>query len=463
MYIRAINLFLLIIFANTIFAQVTIGSSTPPLKGALLDLKDSTIDSRNGGVTANKGLGLPRVELQSTTGDLHKTLSASATQDQLLDHDEHIGLVVYNTGKDESSEATRFCPGIHVWDGKIWQPLTPYPIVKPSKTVVSKEVITESGREDITGTPGYEVGPLGQYIDTRGPSGMEVNTYHYARFYAYKVNVSEGSITYKGIRNTNACDPTLAVEETWTESAPFQYVDDGIWMTENMNTKYLTASATTPMALHPVHPTEEYSKPHYTTPANSGHSVNEITQDGLLYSWSAATNKKGGETGWENVDNPDVLEEIHTLQKERQGICPDGWHLPSDKEWNELEAAIAASSNSDYTNSPATPYTWTATDNTSMGNRGTTHGKSMSSLRSDIGDSKIASDGGFNALFAGSATGQQSAINYNSTANFWTSSCSEGFTGGGHSAWARTIYQGNAQVMRFMWDRITLYSVRCRK
>lgn len=229
-------------------------------------------------------------------------------------------------------------------------------------------------------------------------------------------------------------------------------------MTENINTKYLTPTATTPIDSYPVHPTEEYFKPQYTTPANAGLNSTDITQDGLLYTWAAATNQKGGSDGRGNVDNPNVLEEQHSLEKERQGICPDGWHIPSDKEWNELEAAIAASSNTDYTNAVATPYTWTAADNTNMGNRGTTHGKSMSSLRSDIGDSKPASNGGFNALFAGSASGRTPAINYNSTSNFWSSSCSEW-----HSAWARTIYQSRSQVFRFKWDRTTLYSVRCRK
>lgn len=457
-FIKILNLLLFIILTSYACAQVTIGSSITPAKGALLDLRDGTLDSNNLNITATKGLGLPRVELQAISGDLGKSLDSSATADGSLDKDEHIGLVVYNTGKDESSESTRFCPGIHVWNGEKWVPLTPYPVVKPTQTVISKEVITESGRENITGTLGYEVGPLGQLTDTRGPSGIEVNKYHYARFYVYKVSVSEGSITYSGVRNPNVCDPKLATEEIWTEPAPFEYIDDGIWMTENIKTKYMTADATTPIALHPVHPTEEYSKPQYTSPANVGQSSADIIQDGFLYNWAAATNKKGGADGKVNIDNPNVLEEEHSLQKERQGICPDGWHIPSDKEWNELEAAIAASNNTDYTNTIATPYAWTATDNTKLGNRGTTHGKSMSSVRSDVGDSKSAANGGFNALFAGSATGQNAAINYNATANFWSSSCSEW-----HSAWARTIYQASSQVFRFKWDRTTLYSVRCRK
>lgn len=46
---------------------------------------------------------------------------------------------------------------------------------------------------------------------------------------------------------------------------------------------------------------------------------------GGLYTWAAATNNQSSET------NPSNL----------QGICPDGWHMPSDEEWTQLERFIA--------------------------------------------------------------------------------------------------------------------------
>lgn len=436
---------------------------TSPAQGALLDLKENTTNLDDG-VTASKGLGLPRVELQANSGDLGKSLSASTTTDETLDKDEHIGLLVYNTAKDESSEATRLCPGLHVWDGNKWQPIVPYPVIKPTKTVVAVEVTAESGREDVTGTPGYEVGPLGQFIDTRGPEGVEVNKYHYARFYAYKVNVSEGFVTYKGVRNPNTCDPTKAIEETWTEHAPFEYIDDGIWMTENMNTKYLTPTATNPITLNTTaRPDVTYKMPLYTPPANAEVAPADKTQDGLLYNWAAATNQKGGSTGWENIDNPNEFEEEHILHKKRQGICPDGWYLPSDKEWNELEAVIAASGNTDYTNTAATSYTWTTNDNTTASLRGTTHGRSMTSIRS-LGDSKPASEGGFNAIFTGNTSNVASSYSYGDVVYFWSSSSSDfSDSEGADSGWGRTIFKGITQVYRMKWDRANLFSVRCRK
>ncbi len=46
---------------------------------------------------------------------------------------------------------------------------------------------------------------------------------------------------------------------------------------------------------------------------------------GALYTWSAAMDGAGS-----NDSNPGEV----------QGVCPDGWHLPSDQEWQELEVFI---------------------------------------------------------------------------------------------------------------------------
>jgi uncharacterized protein (TIGR02145 family) len=64
-----------------------------------------------------------------------------------------------------------------------------------------------------------------------------------------------------------------------------------------------------------------------------GKNVNEAKQTinyqiyGVLYNWATAMglpNKYNSET-W------NVLDSLH------KGICPEGWHLPSDMEWNKLE------------------------------------------------------------------------------------------------------------------------------
>ena len=54
-------------------------------------------------------------------------------------------------------------------------------------------------------------------------------------------------------------------------------------------------------------------------------SANPSTSYGRLYDWATVMN--GATT---SSSNPSGV----------QGICPSGWHLPSDSEWNELEMAL---------------------------------------------------------------------------------------------------------------------------
>lgn len=98
-------------FSFTTQAQVTIGSNLPPAKGALLDLKQW--EGVAGGTTASKGLGIPRVELQSST-------SLQPCTDETINNNakKSVGLVVFNTGSKGG-----LCPGLYVWTKSKWQRL----------------------------------------------------------------------------------------------------------------------------------------------------------------------------------------------------------------------------------------------------------------------------------------------------------------------------------------------------
>ncbi|GHT10560.1 hypothetical protein FACS189432_04000 [Bacteroidia bacterium] len=99
-------------------AQVTIGSLEKPVKGAILDIKSQVSDINN--VTSKSGgLVLSRVDLvnKNTLEPFIKTGSAEWTADTKL---KHTGLLVYNLKEDNSF----FHPGIYVWDGDSWGPVT---------------------------------------------------------------------------------------------------------------------------------------------------------------------------------------------------------------------------------------------------------------------------------------------------------------------------------------------------
>ena len=54
-------------------------------------------------------------------------------------------------------------------------------------------------------------------------------------------------------------------------------------------------------------------------------SSNPSSDYGRLYSWSAIMDGASSSSG-----NPSMI----------KGVCPNGWHLPSDAEWSELEEAL---------------------------------------------------------------------------------------------------------------------------
>ncbi|MFO8234641.1 MAG: fibrobacter succinogenes major paralogous domain-containing protein [Bacteroidales bacterium] len=94
-------------------------------------------------------------------------------------------------------------------------------------------------------------------------------------------------------------------------------IGNQLWMAENL--KYLpgvvgpaTGSQTT---------SYYYVYDYDGTNVNDAKATANYTTYGVLYNWSAAMN---GETS--STTNPSGV----------QGVCPTGWHLPSDAEWTEL-------------------------------------------------------------------------------------------------------------------------------
>ena len=97
-------------------SQVTIGVLEPPLKGALLDLKERDVLS---GANSERGLMLPRVEL-SDKNELYPMYSNDLANYNANKADlkkSHTGLIVYNTKEDETND---LCLGLNQWDGEAW-------------------------------------------------------------------------------------------------------------------------------------------------------------------------------------------------------------------------------------------------------------------------------------------------------------------------------------------------------
>lgn len=241
--------------------------------------------------------------------------------------------------------------------------------------------------------------------------------------------------------------------------------EGGVWMLDNLVAKRFEGE-TTDIAVYDGSLSGGRTTPSYTYP-NAGTSEWGTAPDnwdrslGLLYSWAAATNKKvsSAEEG-EGMGSPNTgtVEETGV-----QGICPNGWHLPSDKEWNALEKVIAENP-STYSNSSIVT-TWLPIYNYGSsaqirgshspamkspchvpGTTGDTNGKSFSSLL-----------GGFNIKLVGVINGGV-VQNYGTDSVLWSSSSS-----GTPSAWIRSLNNVESNVTRSRGSKFVFYSVRCKQ
>ncbi len=98
------------------------------------------------------------------------------------------------------------------------------------------------------------------------------------------------------------------------------------WMAENLKTtRYADGSA-----IPHVEGTTEWDNLTVTDKAYCWYNNSTANRDtyGGLYTWAAAMNGAASSDA-----NPSGV----------QGVCPDGWHLPSDAEWKELEMFLGMS------------------------------------------------------------------------------------------------------------------------
>ena len=110
--LKKLTISLLLANSISLNAQVTIGSSLPPAKGALLDIKTQTPCEAN--LTSTRGgVLITRVRLVNPT-ELSPFV-ANTDPDLAQLKISHVGLLVYNL-----TENDLFSPGLHIWNGERW-------------------------------------------------------------------------------------------------------------------------------------------------------------------------------------------------------------------------------------------------------------------------------------------------------------------------------------------------------
>lgn len=422
----------------SLYAQVTIGSDLKPAQGALLDLK--------GHGHTQKGLGLPRVKLINNTPTNSTKLAESIGGTGEWDMDKHIGLIIYNM-----TEGTGECindnyslegvprEGIHVWNGEKWQNMSP--------------VIANREKD----------------VRTLVDHGM--STIDSLRVGSFTMSYNNG---------------------TYSENETYYYADfetAGIWMTQNLRTQYTpqgirlemtgvqTSTGKEPVTNKLLKRGAYPSSQDVTDPSDYNLNRANGKDVGLLYDWYTATDHHNcittanqAQVGLlsDSIPTPGAMEvESREADKFIRGICPEGWHIPSDREWTQLEKHLTQNA-SRYTQDPPTPNsTWDDTWETAVPRyRGTISGTVMkskinveNSSEATNGNSKTEQNGGFNSYQTGAKTDSSPpTIAYGSLAYMWSSSNATSV-----DAWYRALTSAEKGTFRGHSDRNYFFSVRCKK
>lgn len=319
--------------------------------------------------------------------------------------------------------------------------------------------------------------------------------YNVAGNYCQETPIRVGPYVWNGERWNYLGTPTEMIfkDQEGNDFKAGDFGTAGIWMTQNLNVKtYADGTAIAPYDHLPVIDKVAYTYPNVTdAAANTTPPADWRPTQGLLYTSAAAL--KGY--------LPTVLDqrqvqgttpgpnEIETVVGKVQGICPTGWHVPSDREWNQLEKEIYSkmSQYSTYvsTDTP-TPAAWNEEwewNNTrferpytpiASGTHG--HGLAMASSCAPFnsvaqGKSRSSFNGGFDIMLLGNVNGLNGGStstvgNYRVYGYLWSSSSvsSQGLI-------LRRVGQffpaaqdySNTFVYRAPGDRQILLSVRCKK
>lgn len=436
-------------------AQVTIGLDEPPASGTILQLKETSSITDN----SEKGLGLPRVELKSLTGDLAVSMGATSG---IYDAQSHIGLLVYNVGiNDTISKTSRVCPGLHVWTGDKWEALTSYsPVVREEifDSFSSGEFffLDPSDPNDegwkFIGKSANDYSPLGSIFSVTDVNG---NTYSATRFY---VGFFRRWGTYK-VRESYSCDSNNPKWVNLPDTIKFKDTfEDGVWMSQNLKVKNYEPLRDNPLETSTVSLSQASSVITDPTLARweypNEDSANEATM-GLLYTWAAATNGKT----WTKYD-------VGILEGDRiQGICPKGWHLPSDRQWTDLENALIMKS-SLFTD-PVVANSSSLLSYTQEYGRGS-HSPILRSRTSgsgtDQGKSKTAPNGGFDAYDMGFFDNGLATL-FGVGGGWWTSSHPTSTLGQRRVVFnqVQDSWMNSTNVYRDSVDRQLMLGVRCMK
>jgi uncharacterized protein (TIGR02145 family) len=177
--------------------------------------------------------------------------------------------------------------------------------------------------------------------------GLTANTTYYVRAYAtnsegtgYGTEVSFTTEASSPVGNGQPCPGTPTVTDHEGNVYNTVQIGDQCWTKENLRT---TTSPSTGTYLIPASNANCTNTGKQARWYNNDSATYAPMNYGLLYNWNAAVDTFNTAYGENSVNTSESNAVSVTFNGHRRGICPAGWHLPSDTEWNTMEATVSGS------------------------------------------------------------------------------------------------------------------------
>ena len=361
------------------------------------------------------------------------------------------------------------CPtGWHVPSDAEWTQLTDYVssqsqyVCGSDNSYIAKALASETGWNSNTSTctvgndqtsnntTGFSAVPAGycsvSSFDDAGGYAYFWSSTQSSSYYAYTrtlyygdAYVSRGSY-YRGygfsvrclrdmvVVDEKSCPGTPTVTDIDGNEYNTVQIGEQCWMRENLRTtKYANG---TPISNGGSNNSE--TTPYYYD--FSSHTL-PLEKRGYLYNWAAVMNGASSSSAY-----PSGV----------QGVCPTGWHVPSDAEWTQLTDYVSSQSqyvcgsdNSYIAKALASETGWNSNTSTcTVGN-----------------DQSANNETGFGAVPAGhfgNLNGPLDYYDYGYRIHFWSAT-----EASSNAAWYRELYYGYSYVNRSYISKVEGFSVRC--
>jgi uncharacterized protein (TIGR02145 family) len=334
-----------------------------------------------------------------------------------LDYNQMVSCVLYSLSNVITPNATyntgslpylTNCGGLQ----SSWQVYVPSVIIlELDSTEVISVMVTDSNQQGIVGVEvGYNImtgdGSLNSNQENTDGGGIATVEWTFGSSVPQSLNVVVGSQTYV-VEARQIVMGTMVDSRDGTVYETVTYPNGQKWMAENL--RYDIPSVLDPFdAINPNRPN---------------------MKDGRLYDWNTVM-------GGANTSN--------TIPSGIQGICPNGWHLPSDLEWMELEKNLGMN----------------LIDIKNLGDRGSYQGMKMKSVNGWNNQGNGTDSYGFNALPAGTSHPNAGLGMYSGLgdlAQFWSSTKSQS----GFFVYSRSLSKGSVKLKREYYIKNRGCSCRC--